>query len=154
VVVSASGQIDPAHPGLAAPEVPALVVTTRRGAEQMAGGGLPFDVAIAGEGTVAVERLAAVLGRRGMNVVLCEGGPHLLGQLLAADLVDELFLTVAPQIAGRSDARPRLGLVEGLAFRVTEAPWWRLVSLGRSGDHLFLRYRRQRGDHEDTGVRP
>jgi riboflavin biosynthesis pyrimidine reductase len=94
------------------------------------------------------------LERRGFGLVLCEGGPHLLGSLLERDLVDELFLTVAPQIAGRSHRAPRLTLAEGIAFSVGDAPWWRLVSLARSGEHLFLRYRRDRGIHDEREARP
>jgi riboflavin biosynthesis pyrimidine reductase len=61
--------------------------------------------------------------------------------MLRDRLIDELFLTIAPQIAGRSESTPRLGLVEGAAFTVDAAPWSRLVDLRRSGDHLFARYR-------------
>ena len=64
-----------------------------------------------------------VLRERGLDVVVCEGGPNLLGGLIGAGLVDELFLTVAPQVAGRSPDAPRLALVEGLAFAIDDAPW-------------------------------
>ncbi len=84
-----------------------------------------------------------LLRDRGFELVLTEGGPHLFGQLVGAHLVDELFLTLAPQIAGRSAETPRLGLVEGTAFTVDGAPWSQLVDLRRSGNHLFARYRFQ-----------
>ena len=48
----------------------------------------------------------AILGercRRGLHRVLCEGGPRLFGDLVAADRVDELCLTVAP-VLGAGDA--------------------------------------------------
>lgn len=48
--------------------------------------------------------IAASLGAR---LVLCEGGPHLIGDLPDAGLLEELFLTVAPQVAGRDDRTPR-----------------------------------------------
>jgi len=54
--------------------------------------------------------------------------------------VDELFLTIAPQIAGRTPGMPRLALVEGLAYEIGATPWAELASVRRSGDHLFLRY--------------
>ena len=73
--------------------------------------------------------------------MLCEGGPHLIGDLLAAGVLDELFLTIAPQLAGRDKAKPRLGLVEGTAFAISEAPWATIGSVRRSGEHLFLRYK-------------
>jgi riboflavin biosynthesis pyrimidine reductase len=149
VVVSASGQVDPAHPGLAAPDVPALLVTTHAGRERFDASPSGLEVVDAGSERVEPEALVEELAHRGFGVVLCEGGPHLLAGLLERDLVDELFLTVAPQIAGRSHRAPRLGLVEGVAFSVADAPWWRLVSLARSGEHLFLRYRRQRGTDDE-----
>jgi len=38
--------------------------------------------------------------RFGVRTLLCEGGPHLNAQLLGAGLVDELFLSLAPLLAG------------------------------------------------------
>lgn len=154
VVVSASGQVDPSHPGLSAPDVPALVITTHDGHERfdtVSGGP---EVVEAGVERVEPSDLVGVLTDRGFGMVLCEGGPHLLGALLERDLVDELFLTLAPQIAGRSHHAPRLSLAEGFAFSVADAPWWRLIGLGRSGEHLFLRYRRDRGTHDEREARP
>ena len=48
---------------------------------------------------------------------------------------------IPPQIAGRDDRTPRLGLVQGTAFTVAGAPWAGLVSVRRADNHLFLRYR-------------
>ena len=150
VVVSASGQVDPSHPGLAAPDVPALLITTAAGGERFDGSSSRLEVVAAGSERVEPDVLVEELAGRGFGLVLCEGGPHLLGALLERDLVDELFLTVAPQVAGRSRHLPRLGLAEGVAFSVADAPWWRVVSIGRSGEHLFLRYRRTRGTTPQT----
>jgi riboflavin biosynthesis pyrimidine reductase len=44
--------------------------------------------------------LAELRTRFGVRTLLCEGGPHLNSQLLAAGLVDELFLSLAPKLAG------------------------------------------------------
>ena len=49
------------------------------------------------------------LGRRGLHRVLCEGGPRLFGDLVAADLVDELCLTVAPVLAAGEAGRIAVG---------------------------------------------
>ena len=46
------------------------------------------------------EALVKLRRRFGVEILLCEGGPHLSGQLFAAGLVDELFLSVSPAIAG------------------------------------------------------
>jgi riboflavin biosynthesis pyrimidine reductase len=72
------------------------------------------------------------------GVVLVEGGPMTNAQLVAADLIDELCLTVSPQIVA-TDA-PRI--VSGIG---AEAP--RRMTLDRvlvEDDFLFLRYLRAR----------
>lgn len=71
---------------------------------------------------------------RGVRALLCEGGPHLFAQLAADDLVDELFLTITPTLAG-GDA-PRI--IEGPLGSPRELE---LVSLTEAGDELFARYR-------------
>jgi riboflavin-specific deaminase-like protein len=80
------------------------------------------------------------LGERyGVQRVLCEGGPHLACQLLAAGLLDELFLTIAPMLAGGEPAG-------GEALRILAGgellPPRELELLGvlSSGSELFLRY--------------
>ncbi len=147
IVVTASGALDPGHPGLSAPDVPVVVATTEAGARRLETAGLAPNVRveIAGSGDdVAAPRLLEIATSIGARLILCEGGPHLVGNLLGNGLLDELFLTLAPQIAGRDDQAPRLGLVQGTAFTVAGAPWADLVSVRRAEDHLFLRYRLDR----------
>lgn len=144
VIVTASGRIDLDHPGLNAGDVPVLVVTTRPGATRIRRVALPpgVEVIVAGEDDRVEESLlVAALAEHDLRLVVCEGGPTLLGGLVGAGLVDELFLTIAPQVAGRAPAMPRLSLVEGLGFEIGAAPWAELASVMRAGDHLFLRYR-------------
>jgi riboflavin biosynthesis pyrimidine reductase len=144
IVVTASGTLDPRHPGLSAPDVPVIVATTPAGARRATSTPLAANISIevAGSGDrVMAPKLLDIAGSIGARLVLCEGGPHLIGDLMGAGLVDELFLTMAPQVAGRDAREPRLGFVEGTAFRIAEAPWADLVSVRRAADHLFLRYR-------------
>jgi riboflavin biosynthesis pyrimidine reductase len=63
------------------------------------------DVVSCGQSVVDLARGLAELHRRGLRHVLCEGGPHLFGALLAADLVDELCLTVSPLLVGAGPGR-------------------------------------------------
>ena len=69
------------------------------------------------------------------HVCALEGGPSLNGQMLGADLVDEVWLTVAPRfVAGRSD-------------RVAEGAWamrepWHLAHVAHDDGFVFLRYLR------------
>jgi riboflavin biosynthesis pyrimidine reductase len=141
-IVTGSGSIDLGHPGLSDSAIDVIVITTDSGRAVLRRQTVADHVQIRSAGTrVEAQDVLAVLASRGAELVLCEGGPHLLGQLLGADLVDELFLTIAPQLAGRSRSIARLSLVEGTAFNVADAPWARLADLRRAGDHLFARYR-------------
>jgi riboflavin biosynthesis pyrimidine reductase len=143
IVVSASGKLDPSQPAFNAPDVPVVVATTKAGAAHLATLPLPGNVAveIAGdEDRVPAQALLEIVRGSGASLALCEGGPHLFGELLAAGLVDELFLTVAPQVIGRDESARRLALVEGVTF-AGQGRWAGLVSVRRAADDLFLRYR-------------
>jgi riboflavin-specific deaminase-like protein len=89
------------------------------------------------DGEVNLEALLAHLRReRGVRALLCEGGPHLHAQLIDAELVDELFVTHAPKLAG--GAGP--GLATGLDERTRELELAWLLAEESSGE-LFARYR-------------
>ena len=77
----------------------------------------------------------------GVRVALYEGGPNLLASFLTEHLIDELFLTLAPQLAGRSQDMHRLSLMEGHAYQSDEAPWTTLLSVKQAESHLLLRYK-------------
>ncbi len=64
--------------------------------------GVPDGVELRGVGDHGVDLAAALEGLYddGIRVLLCEGGPTLLGQLHRLDLIDELFVTVAPALVG------------------------------------------------------
>ena len=106
IVVSRSGELPLdnrffRHPG------PRLVATTARAspaavAMLRAAGA---DVEIFGATEVDLAGLLSAVRDRGTRFLLCEGGPTLAGQLLAAELVDELFLTHATLITAEPDAR-------------------------------------------------
>lgn len=86
----------------AAPEQPVLVYTGRETPPPPAVSA-PVEVVRLPEPTLAAA--LADLRRRGVSFLLCEGGPSLNGALLAAGLVDELFLTVSPVLTGDDAAR-------------------------------------------------
>ncbi len=73
----------------------------------------------------------------GIRALLCEGGPRLHGQLWAAELVDELFLTTAPKLTGGDTPRILEGTEVPLAEELDLA--WLLENEGE----LFARYRRR-----------
>jgi riboflavin biosynthesis pyrimidine reductase len=144
VFVTARGEIDIRLRVFQSGEVPVLLVTTPAGARRLRGSGLPQAVRVAeGEDT---DRLSArvileAVGRvHPGGLVLVEGGPHLLGTFLAEGHLDELFLTLAPQVAGRDGSPQRPGLVAGQRFASERPLWGTLVGVKRGGSHLFLRY--------------
>ncbi len=75
-------------------------------------------------------------------MLLHEGGPTLFGQFLAADAVDELFLKLSPQIAGRKGDVILPSVVQGVEFMPGSAPWPQTVSVKEQAAYLYLRYRR------------
>jgi riboflavin biosynthesis pyrimidine reductase len=58
------------------------------------------DVVVAGDDRVDLRAALTALAQQGAGVVLCEGGPTLLGELVALDLLDELCLTLSPVLGG------------------------------------------------------
>lgn len=139
VIVSRSLELSVDHRIFSDPEHPPLIVTH---------GGAPADrarrleavaeVVRFGDSDVDLPGLLAWLPSRGLGRVLCEGGPQLNGYLLASDLIDEVFLTVAPSAFGGPASR----IVQG----VTELPGrgFELSSVHEHDHELLLRYRRAR----------
>lgn len=82
------------------PPRPLVFTTEAAPAERVAALGSVATVVVAGAEEVDPGAVLAELHRRGHRSVLCEGGPGLLGQLVAAGLVDDLCLTLAPMLAG------------------------------------------------------
>jgi riboflavin-specific deaminase-like protein len=82
-----------------------------------------------------VAALGLLRAEHGIRALLCEGGPGLHNQLQGAGIVDDLFLTIAPKLAGGEAPR----IIEGDLPDVTEL---QLAWLLQEGSELFARYRR------------
>jgi riboflavin biosynthesis pyrimidine reductase len=136
-VVTSGASLDVEHPVIAAG---AIVLTTERGAAELRGV-VPELVAVNDGDWVDLPLALAELRRRGFAHILAEAGPTTFGELLARSLVDELFLTVSPVLAGRLESRRRLALVEGVELLPDARVGGELTSVRRSASHLFLRYR-------------
>jgi riboflavin biosynthesis pyrimidine reductase len=63
------------------------------------------SVIIAGATAVDFAAALTALAGHGLTRVLCEGGPHLLGEITRAGLLDELCLTITPQLTGGDAVR-------------------------------------------------
>ncbi|WP_406279706.1 pyrimidine reductase family protein [Nocardia sp. NBC_00881] len=113
-VVTASAALEPGARLFTDTQVPPLVITTAIAPadrkQQLVDAGA--DVIEAGDIAVTPKRLLRALGERGLLRVLTEGGPHLFGELLEADAVDELCLTTAPLLVGGTARRISLSAHE------------------------------------------
>jgi riboflavin-specific deaminase-like protein len=94
----------------------------------------PLTVVRHPDGVELDSALGWLAGDRGIRSVLCEGGPTLHGRLREGGLADELFLTIAPKIAGGEGPR----ILEGALADVDEVE---LAWLLESKSELFARYR-------------
>jgi riboflavin biosynthesis pyrimidine reductase len=105
-------------------------------------GNLPDDLPLLAQAPESVRLIGdpeaglAQLRAEGVRSLLCEGGPHLNSTLFLLGLVDELFLTIAPTVAGPGET---LTIVEGLAL--SEPVDLELLTLHEADGHLFARYR-------------
>jgi riboflavin biosynthesis pyrimidine reductase len=138
VVVTTGASLDPDHPVLGSG---ALVLTTEAAADGLRASVPEASevVAVTDGQTVDLATALDVLRERGCSVILTEAGPSMFGSFVVSGLVDELFLTVSPILAGRA-ATERLGLVEGVEFVPQIRVAGRLRSVRTHGSHLFLRY--------------
>ncbi|MEV0786737.1 pyrimidine reductase family protein [Streptomyces sp. NPDC050423] len=138
-VVSGSLDLDFSLPLFVSPLVPTLVLTgagappDRLAAARAAGA----EVVIAGEGSrVDPARVVRELADRGLKRLLTEGGPRLLGQFVAAGVLDEMCLTLAPMLTA-GDAQRIAG---GPSVAVPER--FALAAVLEEAGFLFSRYRR------------
>lgn len=135
-VVTGSADLDPGSRLFTDTAVPPIVLTVESAPAQrrrrLADAGA--DVAVLDR--LTPDALLAALAERGLHRVLCEGGPTLFGQLVAADAVDELCLTLSPLLVG------------GEAGRISRGPdgtpprGMALAGALHEDGALFLRYRR------------
>jgi riboflavin biosynthesis pyrimidine reductase len=145
VLVSASGQVNLRLPVFAGGVVQALILTTATGSKRLLKQRVPSSVQILALPSRAgkIPCAAMLEGLERLNVgkrVLVEGGPTLLAAFYKSRLLDEQFLTVAPQISGRDVDDARLSLVMGETFAPGDPLWGKLVDARRGTRLLFLRY--------------
>ena len=133
VIVTRTPALDPSLPMFAeAPVRPVVLCAADNGSLA----GVADVVACpADDGWVDLRAAQQALASRGLARLHTEGGPHLLGRLLAAGLLEEYCITISPQLVGTAAAlRPVVGPAPPTGFT--------LVHAASEGDFLFLRYRR------------
>lgn len=146
VIVSGLGHVNLEEPLFRRDDIDSLVLTTGQGKKALKskyGSALPVPVHVlpGDEFSNPRDMLALLFDRYGVKLLLHEGGPILFSSFLRGDLVDELFLTVAPQIAGEGARRDRPNFSGPISWGPNDALWGSLLSVKRGGSgHLFLRY--------------
>ena len=145
VVVSGSGRVDLTRAVFRTPGLRTLIVTTEAGRDLLTASGVGSLAStevrsLAGPIIAPATVLELLRAEFGVSLLLHEGGPTLFGRFLTEGCVDELFLTMAPQVAGRNTQPLRPGFVAGVEFLPETAPWLDLVSVKARGNHLYLRY--------------
>jgi riboflavin biosynthesis pyrimidine reductase len=137
VVPTRSLDLDLASSAFTEATEPPLVLTTRQAPdEQVRAAEKVAEVVVLGEDAVDLRAMRSLLADHGATRVLCEGGPALLADLFAHDLVDELCLALAPVA------------VAGTGSRITAGPGLpaplplHLAAVAEADEFLFLRYTR------------
>jgi riboflavin biosynthesis pyrimidine reductase len=149
-VVTGSGEVDLKHAVFNPKndEWLPVVFTTMKGEEKLKNQTKrlrvkPTKTYAIGDRSVDLTKAVAIL-RKDYNTKLLDiqGGPVLAGGVVKAMLVDEVRLTVSPQIMGdlNSEGKRRPGFVTGVHFGIEDSPLAELEALGVSGNHIFLRY--------------
>jgi riboflavin biosynthesis pyrimidine reductase len=118
VIVSRSGEVPPSlREGRAGELLMATCSAAPRLAEtqEVLGGD---DVLVLGEYTPDLTALREELVDRGFADLLCEGGPHLTRDLLAAGVVDEVCLTVVPRLIADVHLRMTAGPPVDIGLRL------------------------------------
>ena len=135
-VVSGSLNLDPTSKLFSA-GAPRTIVLTQAAADADAREALAAvaDVVVCGETEVELGAVRAALQARGYRRILCEGGPHLFGDLLAAGQADELCLSITPVFVGPGSVRITAGSALPASIDA------RLVGLLEDDGALFCRYR-------------
>lgn len=98
-----------------------------------------FKILRFGKAQVDITLLTQWLHEQQHKHVLVEGGPTLLGTFFDHDLIDEVFLTIAPKIFGNETGKT-LTLVEHKLFSPEKVKNLTLLSVKQVQNELFLRY--------------
>ena len=139
-VVSGRLTLEPDIPLLREPAARVAIVTASHAALQGARAQVEYVRAVRDGAVDLAVALAQLRERFGVELVLCEGGPHLAQQMLAAGLLDELFLALSPKIAGgEASGGEALRIIAGP--ELAQPASLSLLAALESESHLFLRYR-------------
>ncbi len=133
--------LDLASPLLTAalPGARTILITSEQAPAELRSGALrTADVIVAGDDNADLGFALGALADRGYRRVLAEGGPQLLGELTADELLDELCLTISPLVASGVAGRIAVGTSAVQSGRLE------LQHVLEEEGRLFCRYTRRR----------
>src|SRR3989441_183417 len=155
-VVTGRGEVDLKHPVFnpKKDEWQPVIFTTKKGEEKLKSQAKrlqakgynplqPTKTYAIGDTSVDLTKAVGILRKEYRTKLLdIQGGPILGGGAVKAMLIDEVRLTVSPQIIGdlNSEGKRRPGFVTGINFGLEDSPLAELEAIGVSGSHIFLRY--------------
>ncbi len=155
-VVTGRGEVDLKHPVFnpKKDEWQPVIFTTKKGEEKLKNQAKrlqtqghnplqPTETYAIGDTSVDLAKAVGILRKDYKTKLLdIQGGPILAGGAVNAMLVDEVRLTVSPQIMGdlNSEGTRRPSFVASIHFGIEDSPLAELEAIGVSGSHIFLRY--------------
>ena len=151
LVLTGSGEINLDYRLFNSARVDPWIITSRDGEKLLrprlrAANKDQMKVVAVGEGTIVNLTAVAQLLRQQHNIrtLLCEGGPHLYGEMLKEKLIDEDFRTLSLQVVGPSSQidLERPTSYGNFSYTPETAPWFRLISIHYAlPHHAFFRLR-------------
>ena len=133
-VLTARASLEPDSPLFTDASIPPIVLTTRSApagnVARLADAGA--EVIVVGDDHAEAAQVVKALSGLGLDRILCEGGPSVFGDLLAADAVDEICMTLTPVAGGTGQ----------VTADSRELRQLHLHSVLAVEDTLLLRYRR------------
>lgn len=115
---------------------PLVITTDTADPHKLATVGEKADVIQAGTDVVDFVQALKKLGELGARVILSEGGSNINGQLIEANLVNEILLTVAPLAVAGNSQRIATGIAN------SGSTDFDLQQVLTDGHYLFLKYLR------------
>lgn len=94
-----------------------------------------------GNNSIDLRELTSYFKKNNLHKILIEGGPTLMASFLKENLIDEMFVTIAPKIFGNQD-KQTITMIEGHLFPPDKIPQFDLISVKNIQSELYLRYRR------------
>ena len=133
VIVTRSFQLTPRESFLAETRIRPLFLTVAGHAPPS----FPAEIEVYPGNDIPVPWILETLSRRGIRNLLVEAGGDLLFQFLAADAIDDLYVTLCPLLIGGAQTA---SLVDGPGFSLAAMRRLRLQQVEQIGDELYLHY--------------